>query len=169
MNKQEFIDELRGTLAVELGSGLVEENVKYYETYINSQIRQGKSEEQVMAELGSPRLIAKSIVEAVKGGENIGSEYKTAQNDNGGTHYRDAGYHGTEYRDAGRRDGYGTGGTGRGGIKVRKLPTWLLVLIVVGIVGVVISLLVAVVWWLAPVILIIWFVTFLVKMIKRSS
>ena len=128
----------------------------------------GKSEEQVMAELGSPRLIAKSIVEAVKGGENIGSEYKTAQNDNGGTHYRDAGYRGA-YRDQRSEEGYETGGAGMRGMKIRKLPTWLLVLIVIGIIGVVLSLVVAVVWWLAPVILVIWFVTFLFKMIKRSS
>lgn len=166
MSKQEFIDILRASLMTELGSALVEENVRYYESYITSQVRFGKSEEQVMAELGNPRLIAKSIVEAVKGRENIGSEYKTAQNDNGGNYYHDAGYRDTG---EGSRSGYETSGAGMQRGRIRKIPTWLFVLIVIVLIVVVISLVVTVIWWLAPVILVIWFATFLIRLLKRSS
>lgn len=66
MTKAEFIDVLQRTLAGSLGSSYVNENVRYYQEYIDTQIRQGYSEEEVIAKLGDPRLIAKSIIEAAK-------------------------------------------------------------------------------------------------------
>lgn len=61
MNKQEFIDNLRRSLSSINDYNFVNDTVAYYENYIETQIRMGKTEEQVMRELGDPRLIAKSI------------------------------------------------------------------------------------------------------------
>lgn len=45
-------------------TGRIQENMNYYEDYINEQIRNGKNEQDVLNELGSPRLIARSIIDA---------------------------------------------------------------------------------------------------------
>ena len=62
MTKQDFLDRLRMALNGRVSPSLVEENVVYYEEYINTQIRLGKSEALVMETLGDPRLIAKTII-----------------------------------------------------------------------------------------------------------
>lgn len=61
MNKIEFIEQMRRSLSTIDDYTYVNDTIAYYENYIESRIRMGKSEEQVMQELGDPRLIAKSI------------------------------------------------------------------------------------------------------------
>ncbi len=61
MNKIEFVEQLRRSLSSIDDYTYVNDTIAYYENYIESQVRMGKSEEQVMQELGDPRLIAKSI------------------------------------------------------------------------------------------------------------
>ena len=63
MTKQEFLDKLRISLNGKIAAGEVEEHIRYYEDYINVELRKGSSEEDVMATLGDPRLIARTIVE----------------------------------------------------------------------------------------------------------
>ncbi len=67
MDKQEFLDKLRVALSGRVSASLVEENVTYYEEYINTQIRLGRAENIVLSTLGDPRLIAKSIITANNG------------------------------------------------------------------------------------------------------
>ncbi len=62
MNNITFIEQMRRSLASIDDYTFVNDTIAYYENYIESQIRMGKTEEQVMQELGDPRLIAKSIV-----------------------------------------------------------------------------------------------------------
>ena len=59
MNKQDFIDRLRMALNGRVSPGLVMDNVNYYEDYINTEIRKGRTEEEVLESLGDPRLIAR--------------------------------------------------------------------------------------------------------------
>lgn len=66
MNRYEFISALRAALSGKVPSTTVEDNVQYYEEYIEVQLRQGKGEEEVLSELGDPRLLAKTIIEANK-------------------------------------------------------------------------------------------------------
>jgi len=61
MNKIEFVEQMRRSLSSINDYTYVNDTIAYYENYIESQIRMGKSEQQVMQELGDPRLIAKSI------------------------------------------------------------------------------------------------------------
>ncbi len=66
MNKQEFLDQLRVALAGQLPNYTVDEHIRYYQDYIEMEIRMNKDESQVLSELGSPRLLAKSIIDASK-------------------------------------------------------------------------------------------------------
>lgn len=75
MNRVEFIRQLRIALSGSVNFSIVEENIRYYEDYIDMEIRKGKSEEQVLAELGNPRLIAKTIIETNKTAETENTAY----------------------------------------------------------------------------------------------
>ena len=68
MEKQEFLDKLRLALNGRVAAETVSDTLTYYEDYINTEIRKGRSEEEVMNSLGDPRLIARTIIET-KGGE----------------------------------------------------------------------------------------------------
>lgn len=71
MEKQEFLDKLRMALNGRVAPSIAADTVNYYEDYINTEIRMGRTEEEVMASLGDPRLIARTIVE-MKGGQPSG-------------------------------------------------------------------------------------------------
>ncbi len=64
MNKQTFIDTLKMTLIGKVPAHIVQENVLYYEQYINDEIRKGRQEDEICGMLGDPRHIAKSIMTA---------------------------------------------------------------------------------------------------------
>lgn len=67
MNKEEFLRHLRQALAGDVPQGVIEENIRYYDSYITGEVRNGQSEESVIASIGDPRLIAKTIVDTTEG------------------------------------------------------------------------------------------------------
>lgn len=64
MNELEFIRLLKEALDGQVPPSVIRENVRYYEGYISEQRGNGRSAEDVLEELGDPRLIARTIVEA---------------------------------------------------------------------------------------------------------
>lgn len=64
MTRTEFLEGLREGLSGEVSSQVVQESVAYYSRYINEAIAEGKTEDQVLEELGPVRLIVKSIIDA---------------------------------------------------------------------------------------------------------
>lgn len=64
MNKEEFLNELQESLLGEVSETEIRDSLDYYGEYINQEISDGKSEEDVMAALGGARLIARSIIDA---------------------------------------------------------------------------------------------------------
>ena len=64
MSKQQFLDELAARLREEGAELLVAENLNFYRSYIEEEVAKGRSEEEVLAELGNPALIARSILDA---------------------------------------------------------------------------------------------------------
>ena len=64
MTRQEFTDRLAARLAGSLPPSAVRSQVRYYEGYIDAEIRNGKTEEEATAGLGDPVLIARSILES---------------------------------------------------------------------------------------------------------
>ena len=61
MTKEEFLDGLRKALASTGSQALIEENTRFYSSYIDDELSKGRSIEEIMEELGEPRLIANSI------------------------------------------------------------------------------------------------------------
>lgn len=75
MTKQQFLDELRDALTGEVAVNVMMDSYNYYSHYIDEEMRSGKSEEQVLEELGKPMLIARSIIAAHEGERNVDYEY----------------------------------------------------------------------------------------------
>ena len=63
MDRNEFVSTLRAVLTGEVPAQVVEENVRYYNSYISQEIASGKTEEEVLEGLGDPRLIARTIID----------------------------------------------------------------------------------------------------------
>lgn len=81
MNKEEFLRGLQNALSGEVPPTVVRDNLRYYDDYIRTEVKQGKSESQVMDELGDPRLIARTIIDTTPGGGEGGfEEYRSFGN-----------------------------------------------------------------------------------------
>ena len=70
MTKYEFLEGLSAALE-DLPSGQRQENLRYYEEYIDRQVLSGRSEEDVLNELGDPRWIAMTILDAASGNTRV--------------------------------------------------------------------------------------------------
>ena len=151
MTKQEFLETMRMSLNGKVSSSLVMENLRYYEDYINVEIRKGRDESEVLNELGDPRLIARTIAQTCGAEGGQATEYK------GNRAWRE-----------GQDEGYRPGGHVRQFfLKVLfRVPMWvwliLLLLIVTVILGVVFSVIGAILPVLLPIVL----VLFLVKVFR---
>lgn len=88
MNRDEFLNELRKCL-----SGLSEseksDTILFYSNYFDEQMAAGRSEKEIIDELGSPRLLAKSIKDNKEDVSASYSKYSNVEGGNteGGTEY----------------------------------------------------------------------------------
>lgn len=73
MNRKEFLEILRSQLAGQMQEGKAAAHIRYYEDYIQSQVRGGRSEQEVLQELGDPHLIAKTLIDT-DDGSSYGNE-----------------------------------------------------------------------------------------------
>lgn len=123
MTKQEFIEKLRLALNGKVPGSVVTENLQYYEDYINTEIRKGKSEQEVLGALGDPRLIARTIIATCARAETAGSG---------------------EYRDYGRTEE-------PQGRPRRRMPAWVWLVLLLLIVALLISAAVTLLSFLWPI------------------
>ena len=68
MNKKEFLQALRGELINSVSGQIIEEQLRFYSEYIDTEMGKGRGEEEVVAELSAPNLLARSIIEAADAG-----------------------------------------------------------------------------------------------------
>ena len=148
MNKTEFLQQLREALATDLSSRTVEENIRYYSQYISDEERKGRTEEEILNELGAPWLIAKTIINT--GVPEEKNAYDSSENN--------------DYQGYGRRSDYD-------GMKVYRVDTWwkkaLLIVGVIAVIGLILSLITGVVSLLAPVLVPILIIAIIINLLKR--
>lgn len=63
MNKREFLDTLGKRLSQQLSQEKVAEHTQYYDRYLTEKVMQGMTEEEAVAQLGNPLLIARTIMD----------------------------------------------------------------------------------------------------------
>lgn len=124
MTKAEFLEKLRRALNGNMSAAAVEDNIQFYDSYFSSQTAQGRTEADVLNELGDPRILARTLIDAaeragdVRAHEANETQYRTAGYDTaGGGADRSRGFSGTSSgRNASSFDGQGfaSGRTGQG-------------------------------------------------------
>lgn len=114
MGREEFIEILQRTLAGSLNSSTVNENIRYYQDYIDMELRSGQSEGDIITELGDPRLLAKSIIEAKKyedsnSGHSVQPDYDDVYDEDG-----------NNYEQGGRKNA-----------NIYQVPSWMVIVFVI--------------------------------------
>lgn len=152
MSRREFLEILRGQLSGQMAQGKAAAHVRYYEDYIQSQVRSGRSEAEVLAELGDPRLIAKTLID---------TDDSTNVYDESG--YTEESYGSDEYA--------GSGSTGNTTGKTRSfrldLSTWYGKAIVIAIAVIIVILLATVLVAVAPFVITFGIVLYLISWFKK--
>lgn len=64
MSRTEFLQGLKSELEGRVPYSIIQENLRYYDTYIMEETAKGQTEDEVIESLGGPRLIARTIVDA---------------------------------------------------------------------------------------------------------
>ena len=154
MTKNEFLDALGRMLNRELSEEEVRSNVNYYANYIEQQVRGGKTEEQVLLELGDPRLIARTILQVDQQKEEAyGSGYGEAQGYDTQTVYTENadGTYQESYEDA-QKDPFSSFNAN---VKVHGFgwKQWLVLILVLLVIFMILGTVFAVMWQLLPFIL----------------
>lgn len=79
MRQEEFLMNFQNALTGEVSDRIIQDNINYYRRYINHKMQEGMAEEEILRSLGSPRLLAKTIIESSKFAEEEQYESFTDQ------------------------------------------------------------------------------------------
>ena len=135
MTRSEFLEKLRSALGNDLSGSVIQENVDYYNNYIQEEVNKGRSEMEVIEELGDPWVIARTIIDSVEGQKEVKSQRKVY----------DSGYGGYSQTS----DNY------ESNVHIFKMEGWKKVLLILGIIGVlilIIAVIGGIISLLAPII-----------------
>lgn len=77
MGKSEFLQGLKAELEGRVPYSVIQENLRYYDSYITEEAAKGQTEDEVIESLGGPRLIARTIVDAALDTEDRPDGYET--------------------------------------------------------------------------------------------
>jgi len=159
MNCEEFLRQFRDALDGKVSENVIQDNVKYYRSYINSQTAGGKSEADVLRMLGDPRLLAKTIEESSKFASEKESQNEYTNNFYGKSSSNYANYSSTgsmnhEYTD--------TADEKRG-----RIPGWLIACIVLLVFFFVLLFAFRVFIWIAPYIIVVMLVGFVIRSVQN--
>lgn len=145
MYRNKFLSSLREALEGNMSEQAVKENLQYYKTYIEDEVKKGRTEKEVVEELGEPWIIAKTLIES-PGGEQT---YEEAEEDNV-----------SRYEDR------------RQNVHILGLDTWwkkaALILAIVGIIFGIGTLLVGVVRIVLPILIPFLAIMFLIKFFHKK-
>lgn len=160
MNRTEFLEALRMQLSGQMQDSKASAHLRYYRDYIDGEMSKGRSEEEILSELGDPRLIAKTLLDTDSETNQRIYESSYDSQESGSWAYEDSGY---DRSDTDRRD-YG---------HVKKhsyrldLTTWYGKLIVIAVTAVIIIGLIFLIGTVLPVIIIAALIISLISWIRR--
>jgi hypothetical protein len=146
MSKQEFLEELRRMLNRELDASEVADNIRYYSDYIDEAVRGGKSEAQVLDELGDPRMIARTILEVDQKREET-QEYFRQEDSSVFTEDEDGAYREESAPNTGRFR------THRFEVRASSWKAWLIVILVIIVLVFLLGTVFTILWKLLPILL----------------
>ena len=150
MTKIEFLDKMREALSNDLAEPAVRENIEYYDVYMTDEIERGRSEEELVEEMGDPWMIARTIID-ISEPEDMKLNYVYEEE-------------GQSYN--GRQDSY----AGQTGFFVRG--GWKLVVALLGFIGVLLALVAVVggiISLVAPILVPVLIIMFVIRLFGRRK
>lgn len=148
MNKKEFLDILYDQLSGQMPEGNIAAHIQYYRNYIEEQQQAGRTEADILKELGDPRLIARSLLdtEAAGGSRSYSPYAETVSDENRSRSSGTVKHH---------------------SLKI-DLSTWYGKLAVILIAAVVLILLFTVLSILVPIVLVVGIILYLIRKFKND-
>lgn len=153
MTKQDFLESLRCTLNGNISPATVEEHIRFYDGYFRTEASKGKSEAEIAAGLGEPRILARTLIDAAG---RAGDEYAQKKSQYGG--------------EAGPEEYHRPNASGESAGMLRKvqMPGWLLALIVIAVLLVVLRIVGTIIFALLPYMIPVVIVVYVIKLIRRE-
>ena len=157
MSKTEFLDILYNQLSGQMPEGSVAAHVQYYRNYIEDEQQKGRTETDILNDLGDPRLIARTLLDTEVGAGNPqnGSTYSAIYNE------ADSDY-----------NEYDSSDSARGHVKKHRfkldLSTWYGKVAVILIAAVVLLLLVTILGILIPVVIVAGVIMYIVSQFRKQ-
>lgn len=157
MSKKEFLDILYNQLSGQIPEGSVAAHVQYYRNYIEDEQQKGRTETDILNDLGDPRLIARTLLDTEVGAGNPqnGSTYSAIYNE------ADSYY-----------NKYDSSDSARGHVKKHSfkldLSTWYGKVAVILIAAVVLLLLVTILGILIPVVIVAGVIMYIVSQFRKQ-
>ena len=157
MSKTEFLDILYNQLSGQMPEGSVAAHVQYYRNYIEDEQQKGRTETDILNDLGDPRLIARPLLDTEVGAGNPqnGSTYSAIYNE------ADSDY-----------NEYDSSDSARGHVKKHSfkldLSTWYGKVAVILIAAVVLLLLVTILGILIPVVIVAGVIMYIVSQFRKQ-
>ena len=111
MSREEFLRGLEEALAGEVPASVVRDNLNYYSSYLSQELAKGLTMEEIIEEIGEPRIVARTIIDSTDAAAEAG-DYGAYEDRASRDGYGNSGYGGYD----GGREEYGNGyDGGRGG------------------------------------------------------
>ena len=157
LSKTEFLDILYNQLSGQMPEGSVAAHVQYYRNYIEDEQQKGRTETDILNDLGDPRLIARTLLDTEVGAGNPqnGSTYSAIYNE------ADSDY-----------NEYDSSDSARGHVKKHSfkldLSTWYGKVAVILIAAVVLLLLVTILGILIPVVIVAGVIMYIVSQFRKQ-
>ena len=157
MSKTEFLDILYNQLSGQMPEGSVAAHVQYYRNYIEDEQQKGRTETDILNDLGDPRLIVRTLLDTEVGAGNPqnGSTYSAIYNE------ADSDY-----------NEYDSSDSARGHVKKHSfkldLSTWYGKVAVILIAAVVLLLLVTILGILIPVVIVAGVIMYIVSQFRKQ-
>lgn len=167
MTKREFLDSLRRALNGNMESAAVEDNIRFYESWFASETAKGSSEAELTAQLGDPRILARTLIDAA---ERAGDSYAREANE---TQYGGNTARSEEKNFRSGRGGFTGGSSGNrqteneAGDESLRLPGWLVALVLILVLTVVIGIVGTLIWAILPYLFVGLFILWVVRVSRR--
>lgn len=157
MNRTEFLEILREQLSGEMPEGSVAAHIRYYHDYFEEQMKKGRSESEILQELGDPRLIARTLLDTDPHSDQVV--------------YDSGRYESSGQRNQESENGPGYDRMNQNRVKHRTyrldLTTWYGKAIVIAAAALIIAGLLVVIGTVLPVIVIVCLVLYLISWIRK--
>lgn len=141
MNRREFISGLKEALELKMSKNEIDTQLEYYNDYIKAEIKSGRSEKDVVSDLGDPWAIAK----------NLGYESESVY----------------EEETTPEADTFDRGESNKVYTTNSKWIVWGILFLIIAIIFAVLSFTMSVLSFFSPILLPIFFVMIIVRMFKK--